>query len=90
MSMTQLEAVFENGVFRPLQPVRLPENQRVTVTVDDPTDPADFANRTQFVLSEERWQQFCEALDAPAKEIPALKKLLTESSVFDESRDASS
>ena len=25
----KIEAVFENGVFRPLQPVRLPEHQRV-------------------------------------------------------------
>ena len=25
----QMEAVFENGVFRPLQPVHLPEHQRV-------------------------------------------------------------
>jgi predicted DNA-binding antitoxin AbrB/MazE fold protein len=27
----QMEAVFENGVFRPLQPVHLPEHQRATV-----------------------------------------------------------
>jgi predicted DNA-binding antitoxin AbrB/MazE fold protein len=27
----QIEAVFENGVFRPLQPVHLPEHHRVTV-----------------------------------------------------------
>jgi predicted DNA-binding antitoxin AbrB/MazE fold protein len=90
MSMTQLEAVFQNGVFRPLQPVQLPENQRVTVTVDEQTAPADSDDRTQFVLSEERWQEFCEALDAPARKIPALKKLLTEPSVFDGPRNATS
>jgi predicted DNA-binding antitoxin AbrB/MazE fold protein len=27
----QIEAVFDNGVFRPLKPVNLPEHQRVTV-----------------------------------------------------------
>jgi predicted DNA-binding antitoxin AbrB/MazE fold protein len=28
-----IEAVFENGVFRPLQPVTLPEKQRVTLVL---------------------------------------------------------
>jgi hypothetical protein len=28
-----VEAVYENGVFRPIQPVSLPEHARVTVTV---------------------------------------------------------
>jgi predicted DNA-binding antitoxin AbrB/MazE fold protein len=27
----EIDAVFENGVFRPLQPVRLPEHLRVTL-----------------------------------------------------------
>jgi hypothetical protein len=32
--MTQpIEAVYENGIFRPLQPVHLPEHQRVEVHV---------------------------------------------------------
>jgi predicted DNA-binding antitoxin AbrB/MazE fold protein len=31
----QIEAVFENGVFRPLQPVNFPEHQRVTLQVRD-------------------------------------------------------
>jgi uncharacterized protein (DUF433 family) len=30
----QVEAVYENGVFRPLQPVPLVEHQRVTVSLD--------------------------------------------------------
>jgi uncharacterized protein (DUF1778 family) len=29
------------------------------------------------------WKSFCKALDAPPRSIPALKKLLTEPSVFD-------
>jgi predicted DNA-binding antitoxin AbrB/MazE fold protein len=31
----RLEAVYEKGVFRPLQPVNLRENQRVTLTLVD-------------------------------------------------------
>jgi predicted DNA-binding antitoxin AbrB/MazE fold protein len=29
----EIDAVFENGVFRPLRPVRLPEHQRVTLVL---------------------------------------------------------
>jgi predicted DNA-binding antitoxin AbrB/MazE fold protein len=74
---THLEAVYENGIFRPLQPVRLAENQRVTVTIDEPSaDAAETADQVQFALPEDRWQVFCDALDTPPKEIPALRKLL--------------
>jgi predicted DNA-binding antitoxin AbrB/MazE fold protein len=31
----QIEAVFENGVFRPLQPVDLPEQHRVTLLLSE-------------------------------------------------------
>jgi predicted DNA-binding antitoxin AbrB/MazE fold protein len=31
----QLEAVFERGVLRPLEPLALPEHQRVRLTLDD-------------------------------------------------------
>ena len=31
---TQFQAIFENGVLRPLQPVHLPEQQRVLVPVN--------------------------------------------------------
>jgi uncharacterized protein (DUF1778 family) len=41
------------------------------------------AEQVHFVLPPERWRAFCEALDAPPREIPALKKLLTEASIFD-------
>jgi hypothetical protein len=82
---THLEAVFENGVFRPLQPVALPEHHRVTLAiVEDETDEAATADRADFPLPPDRWQAFCEALHAPPKTIPALKKLLTEASVFDD------
>jgi predicted DNA-binding antitoxin AbrB/MazE fold protein len=38
--ITQLEAIYENGVFRPLQPVDLPEHQRVTLTISCPNGSA--------------------------------------------------
>lgn len=40
------------------------------------------AERTRFVLSPQKWREFNAALDAPAREIPALRKLLREPSVF--------
>jgi uncharacterized protein (DUF1778 family) len=41
------------------------------------------ADQVHFVLSPAQWEQFCAALDAPPRELPALRKLLTEPSVFD-------
>jgi uncharacterized protein (DUF1778 family) len=41
------------------------------------------AEQTRFVLPEKQWRAFNAALDAPAKEMPALRRLLTEPSVFD-------
>jgi predicted DNA-binding antitoxin AbrB/MazE fold protein len=81
----QLEAVFENGVFRPLESVQLPEHQRVTVTIATDTPAVDVAH---FTLSAERWQAFCDALDAPPRDIPALRHLLTEGSLFDDHGNA--
>jgi predicted DNA-binding antitoxin AbrB/MazE fold protein len=31
--MTQVEAIYQNGVFKPLQDVGLPENQRVRLSI---------------------------------------------------------
>jgi uncharacterized protein (DUF1778 family) len=44
---------------------------------------AVLAEQTRFILPEEQWRAFNAALDAPAKEIPALRRLLAEPSVFD-------
>jgi uncharacterized protein (DUF1778 family) len=40
--------------------------------------------QTEFRLPDDKWQEFCAALDAPPKEIPQLRELLTEPSIFDE------
>lgn len=44
---------------------------------------AVLAGQTRFRLTDEKWQEFCAALDAPPKDLPALRKLLTERGVFD-------
>lgn len=41
------------------------------------------ADRTRFGLDAERWEQFLKALDAPAREVPRLEKLMREKSVFE-------
>jgi len=40
-------------------------------------------DQVYFYLSSERWNEFIAVLDAPPKELPELRKLLTQASVFD-------
>ena len=42
------------------------------------------ADQAHFYLSPEKWNEFCAALDAPPRQLPELRKLLTQPSVFDE------
>lgn len=44
---------------------------------------AILAEETHFKLPEKKWQAFCEALDRKPKDIPALRKLLVEPSIFE-------
>jgi predicted DNA-binding antitoxin AbrB/MazE fold protein len=46
MQTQAIDAVFENGVFRPLQPVTLPESQRVTLLV--PTEEEELDKQTGY------------------------------------------
>jgi uncharacterized protein (DUF1778 family) len=41
------------------------------------------AEQVDIVMPPAEWQAFCNALDAPPRPIPALKKLLTEAGLFD-------
>jgi uncharacterized protein (DUF1778 family) len=41
------------------------------------------AEQVDIVMPPAEWEAFCKALDAPPRQIPALKKLFTEASVFD-------
>jgi uncharacterized protein (DUF1778 family) len=41
------------------------------------------AEQSNFALSDEQWRLFCEALDAPAKDMPSLRNLLNAKTVLD-------
>ncbi len=41
--MERIEAIFENGVFRPVEDVSLPEKQRVLLSVDPVSTPDPMA-----------------------------------------------
>lgn len=41
------------------------------------------ANQHHFTLPPDQWAAFCDAMDAPVKDIPSLRKLLTEPGIFD-------
>jgi predicted DNA-binding antitoxin AbrB/MazE fold protein len=51
--MTAVEAVYQNGVFEPVHPVDLPENQRVRLDVR-PVDAAALAWFAEMRLARER------------------------------------
>jgi len=42
------------------------------------------SDQVHFKLNDEQWERFCEVLEFPVKEIPELRKLLSEPSVFEE------
>ena len=43
--MKSIHAIYENGVFRPLEPVELPEHARVLVEPEEPTGGASDAQK---------------------------------------------
>ena len=45
---------------------------------------AVLADQNQFRLPDKQWREFCRAMDAPPKDISALRELLTSPGVFDE------
>ncbi|QND64062.1 DUF1778 domain-containing protein [Mesorhizobium loti] len=46
------------------------------------TQPEKLADRRSFPLDAEKWVVFMAALDAPTRDLPRLKRLLSEPSVF--------
>lgn len=44
------------------------------------------ADQAHFYLTPEKWNEFCAAMDAPPRDLPELRKLLTQPGVFDESK----
>jgi len=68
MSKT-IEAVYEKGVFRPLEPVALPEGERVQVSVPELSAEVqqrlatlDDFEATLEDMTEEQWEKFDEAV----------------------------
>jgi predicted DNA-binding antitoxin AbrB/MazE fold protein len=49
----QLDVIYENGVFRPLEPVDVPEHQRMTITI--PEVAMAPAEEELFDTEYERW-----------------------------------
>lgn len=41
------------------------------------------ADRRHFILNDEQWEAFVQALDAPPQTLPRLKKLMTEPGILD-------
>jgi len=50
----------------------------------DVSKEEDQLDQTDFVLSEEQWQAFTEALNRPARHLPELEKLLREPSILEQ------
>ena len=44
------------------------------------------ADQVQFRLSKKQWKEFCDALDAPPKTIPALRRLLNKPGLVNANR----
>lgn len=76
---------------RPLQKqviARAAELKRTTLTnfmVEHAFEAAQniIADQAHFYLSPEKWNEFVAALDAPPRDLPRLRQLLSEPSVFD-------
>ncbi|MFN0107018.1 MAG: antitoxin family protein [Bryobacteraceae bacterium] len=64
-----VEAVYENGVLRPVKPLDLKDRQRVTLTVYDPTSPSieDYLDH-EYVAA-------IDAMEEEEEEEPTLKEV---------------
>ena len=63
--MTQIEAIYEQGVFRPLESVALPEHQRVQLNVEVESRATDQAEA-------EIARRQCDAIQSLQKELAKL------------------
>lgn len=63
----KVEAVFENGVFRPLEPVSLREAEQVTLTI---SDPSSGRSRRDLDIVERVWKEV-----AAFGKIPSIEEL---------------
>lgn len=81
-----VEAVYEHGILRPLEPLDLPENERVTVTIQDHLESENRASWPAVpdaVLSDEDFERLLDELASG----PALPHLPADFSRADVYRD---
>ena len=67
MTLT-VEAVYENGVLRPTQPLPLKENDRVLVSIQTPVDLQDALDAVQRSYGLLRWTGDLETLRSVAED----------------------
>lgn len=54
--MTHVEAIYHNGVFEPVQDVKLPDNQRVRLSIE-PVESGDVAKWRQWLAEVQEHQR---------------------------------
>jgi predicted DNA-binding antitoxin AbrB/MazE fold protein len=63
-----IDAVFENGVFRPLQPIHLPEHQRVTLVL-----PATEAGKNGMGVDNDEYDDEAGYLPLPLQQCQTIR-----------------
>jgi predicted DNA-binding antitoxin AbrB/MazE fold protein len=71
----RIEAIFDNGVFRPDGPVNIPEGQRVSLTIDSASASGDELNELRELLDAD-FMEFCRQHAASAPSLKEVSKLL--------------
>ncbi|MFL5330213.1 MAG: antitoxin family protein [Gemmataceae bacterium] len=74
----RIDAVFENGVFRPEQPVNIPNGQRVSLNVQSSDSATDDLNDVMDLLDLE----FMDSCRRKAGQAPSLEEVRQMMSVF--------
>jgi predicted DNA-binding antitoxin AbrB/MazE fold protein len=64
-----VDAIYENGVLRPLETLVLPQNQRVTLQIDLPGQPAD-------EMEDKGFMEYCRSEGDPAITLDEVRKAL--------------
>ena len=78
---TAIHAIYEHGVFRPVQPVDLPDHCEVEVEIRPLTGggaAGQFPEESATVLSERDRDRFLELLENPPPPNAALRKAIAE------------
>jgi predicted DNA-binding antitoxin AbrB/MazE fold protein len=77
---TAIHAVYEHGVFRPVQPVDLPDRCEVEILIRDLSSVGsagdEFPEETPTVLSDRDRDRFLELLENPPPPNAALRKAI--------------